>query len=80
MTDRPADSVNAGARHVERVTGVKGGYQVHERGIVPGQPGLRFWGLFFLHALSSETLTGMPIDARYVVDHVASIRHDAMTG
>ena len=117
MTDRPADFVIAGARRVERVIGVTGGYPVladgtvldvanviwctgfrcgfgwidlpvfddqgppvHERGIVPGQPGLHFCGLFFLHALSSETLTGMPIDARYVVDHLASIRQDAMTG
>lgn len=40
------------------------------RGIVDGQPGLYFCGLFFQHALWSETLTGMQVDARYVVEHL----------
>lgn len=114
---KPADLVNAGARRVERVTGVEDGLPVladgtlldvanviwctgfrsefdwidlpvfddqgrpvHDRGIVPGQPGLYFCGLGFLHALWSETLSGMPIDARYVVDHLASMRQEVMTG
>jgi putative flavoprotein involved in K+ transport len=55
-------------------------HPVHERGIVPGQPGLYFCGLFFLHALWSETLSGMPIDAKHVVDHLASKRQAIMTG
>jgi putative flavoprotein involved in K+ transport len=54
-------------------------HPVHERGIVPGQPGLYFCGLFFLHALWSETLSGMQIDAKYVVDHLATKRQDVMT-
>ncbi len=44
----------------------------HDRGIVNTHPGLYFCGLFFLHALWSETLSGMPIDAKHVVEHLAS--------
>jgi putative flavoprotein involved in K+ transport len=44
----------------------------HERGIVADLPGLYFCGLGFLHALWSETLTGVGRDARYVVDHLVS--------
>jgi len=42
----------------------------HTRGVVPEQPGLYFCGLYFLHALWSETITGVPTDARYVVNHL----------
>lgn len=45
-----------------------------ERGIVVDQPGLYFVGLFFLHALWSETITGMQPDARHVVQHLAEHR------
>ena len=48
------------------------GRPIHERGVVASQPGLYFCGLFFLHALWSETLSGMPIDARYIADHLAA--------
>ncbi len=44
----------------------------HQRGVVADQPGLYFCGLNFLHALWSETLTGVGRDARYVVDHLVS--------
>jgi len=44
----------------------------HERGVVDDQPGLYFCGLYFLHALWSETITGVPTDARYVVNHLVS--------
>jgi len=44
----------------------------HERGVVVEQPGLYFVGLFFLHSLWSETLTGMQADARYVVGHLVN--------
>jgi putative flavoprotein involved in K+ transport len=44
----------------------------HERGIVPGVPGLYFVGLFFLYALSSSLLAGVGRDAEYVVEHLAS--------
>jgi putative flavoprotein involved in K+ transport len=46
----------------------------HERGIVESVPGLYFCGLFFLHALWSETLAGMPIDAAHIADHLATTR------
>jgi putative flavoprotein involved in K+ transport len=39
----------------------------HDRGIVPGVPGLYFVGLFFLYALSSGIITGVGRDAEYVV-------------
>lgn len=42
----------------------------HERGVVDEVPGLYFCGLFFQHALWSETFPGMPKDARHVVDHL----------
>jgi len=42
----------------------------HERGVSTDIPGLYFCGLFFQHALWSETVVAMPRDARYVVDHL----------
>lgn len=48
------------------------GKPTHTRGIVESHPGLYFVGLYWLHSVWSETLTGMQIDARYVVDHVAA--------
>ena len=50
------------------------GLPIHERGVVGAQPGLYFCGLFFLHALWSETLTGMPGDAKYIADHLVSTK------
>ena len=49
---------------------------VHERGVVPGAPGLYFVGLFFLHALTSSLFTGVGRDAKYVVDHLTSRNRD----
>ena len=46
----------------------------HKRGIVEELPGLYFVGLFFLHAVWSETLTGVQVDARHVVSHLAERR------
>jgi putative flavoprotein involved in K+ transport len=43
----------------------------HERGVVNDQPGLYFVGLNFLHAATSDTVTGVARDAR----HVARILH-----
>jgi putative flavoprotein involved in K+ transport len=42
----------------------------HERGIVASQPGLYFVGLHFLYAATSETVTGVPRDARRVAKHL----------
>jgi len=46
------------------------GHPDHVRGIVSEQPGFYFVGLYFLHALWSETITGVQADARYIVDHL----------
>lgn len=43
----------------------------HEAGVVPGVPGLYFVGLLFLYAMTSETITGMPRDARRIATHIA---------
>jgi putative flavoprotein involved in K+ transport len=56
------------------------GEPVHERGMVPGEPGLYFVGLHFLYALSSAMIHGVGRDAERVADAVASraraTRHD----
>jgi putative flavoprotein involved in K+ transport len=46
----------------------------HDRGIVPGEPGLYFVGLRFLYAATSDTITGVQRDARRIAKHVASPR------
>ena len=43
---------------------------VHQRGIVTAVPGLYFVGLFFLHAMWSETITGV----QHVVKHLVGQR------
>jgi putative flavoprotein involved in K+ transport len=45
---------------------------VHEKGIVPGVPGLYFVGLHFLYAMSSATLVGVGRDAERVVKALAA--------
>jgi putative flavoprotein involved in K+ transport len=45
---------------------------IHHRGIVAGQPGLYFVGLFFLYAMSSAFLPGVGRDAEHVVKDIAS--------
>ena len=47
------------------------GVPVHERGVT-AVDGLYFLGLFFLHAVWSETIPGVQPDARYVVEHLES--------
>lgn len=44
----------------------------HDRGIVPGEPGLYFVGLLFLYALSSSIITGVGRDAKRIVEHIIS--------
>jgi putative flavoprotein involved in K+ transport len=46
----------------------------HTRGIVSTQPGLYFVGLYFLHAVWSETITGVQPDVQHVVDHLIEHR------
>jgi putative flavoprotein involved in K+ transport len=45
---------------------------IHRRGIVAGEPGLYFVGLFFLYAMSSGFLPGVGRDAKYIVKDIAS--------
>jgi putative flavoprotein involved in K+ transport len=45
---------------------------IHRRGIVPGEPGLYFVGLFFLYAMSSGFLPGVERDAAHIVKQIAS--------
>jgi putative flavoprotein involved in K+ transport len=46
----------------------------HTRGVVATQPGLYFVGLYFLHAVWSETITGVQPDAKHVIDHLIEHR------
>ncbi len=49
-----------------------GGHPRHRRGVVEEQPGLYFCGLDFQYSLWSETLPGMPRDARHVIGHLTT--------
>lgn len=49
------------------------GTPVHERGVTTVE-GLYFLGLFFLHAVWSETIPGVQRDASYIVEHLAKHR------
>jgi putative flavoprotein involved in K+ transport len=44
---------------------------LHERGVVVGEPGLYFVGLFFLHAFTSSLIGGVGRDAQYIAKHIA---------
>lgn len=46
------------------------GEPVHERGIVPGEPGLYFVGLHFLYSFSSTMIHGIARDAERIVDTI----------
>ena len=59
LVDRPAD-----ARYAAD------GEPVHERGIVPGEPGLYFVGLHFLYAFSSTMIHGVARDAERIADTI----------
>jgi putative flavoprotein involved in K+ transport len=49
-----------------------GGAPIHERGVVPTQPGLFFVGLEFQYAATSDVLVGVGRDAGYIAKHIAS--------
>ncbi|MFQ5967195.1 MAG: flavin-containing monooxygenase [Acidimicrobiia bacterium] len=48
------------------------GRPAHERGIVAGQPGLYFVGLFFQYSITSSLLGGVGRDAEHVVRAIAA--------
>ncbi len=56
---------------IERPILGPGGEPTHERGIVPGEPGLYFVGLHFLYALSSTMIHGVGRDAKRIADTIA---------
>lgn len=49
----------------------KDGEPKHERGLVPGEPGLYFVGLHFLYSLSSTMIHGVERDAERIVGAIA---------
>jgi putative flavoprotein involved in K+ transport len=50
------------------------GHVLHERGVVPSEPGLYFVGLKFQYSMLSDTLFAADRDSGYVVDHLADLR------
>jgi putative flavoprotein involved in K+ transport len=48
------------------------GEPIHERGVVPTEPGLYFVGLFFLSSLTSSLVGGVGRDAAYLADQIAA--------
>ena len=48
------------------------GEPIHERGIVPGEPGLYFVGLHFLYSLSSTMIHGVARDALRIVETIGN--------
>jgi putative flavoprotein involved in K+ transport len=52
---------------------------LHQRGVVPGQPGLYFVGLHFQYALSSSMVQGVSGDAARVVRAIAAAAAHAGT-
>lgn len=53
------------------------GSPMHTRGITE-VPGLYFVGLFFLHAMWSETITGVQPDVKHIVRHLEANRHSTV--
>jgi putative flavoprotein involved in K+ transport len=55
------------------------GEPIHERGIVPGEPGFYFVGLHFLYSLSSTMIHGIARDAERIADTIqARLRKQAV--
>ena len=50
------------------------GKPIHVRGVIDNVPGLYFVGLFFLHAMWSETITGVQPDVDFIVSHLMKHR------
>jgi len=49
------------------------GEPLHERGIVPSEPGLYFVGLHFLYAVSSAMVQGVGRDAKRIAGHISGL-------
>jgi putative flavoprotein involved in K+ transport len=48
------------------------GEPIHERGVVPSEPGLYFVGRFFQYSLTSALIGGVAKDAEYIAEHIVS--------
>ena len=48
------------------------GMPLHDRGVVEGEPGLYFLGLFFLFGFTSALIGGVGRDAEHIAEHIAS--------
>jgi putative flavoprotein involved in K+ transport len=57
---------------IELALPTRGGFPVHDRGIIESVPGLYFMGLPFQYSLSSALVGGVGRDAKYIADHIAS--------
>lgn len=91
---RPADAATLSVRNVVWCTGYRSGFDwidlpifedgsdlpTHERGVVEDQPGLYFLGLNFLHAATSDTVTGVSRDARYIARALLQRQRAGATG
>jgi putative flavoprotein involved in K+ transport len=53
------------------------GEPMHDRGVIPTEPGLYFVGLFFLSAATSSLVGGVGRDAEHVAKHLASRQRNA---
>jgi putative flavoprotein involved in K+ transport len=56
------------------------GEPVHERGIVPGEPGFYFVGLHFLYSVSSTMIHGVGRDAERIAETIQSRVRSAASG
>jgi putative flavoprotein involved in K+ transport len=57
------------------------GEPVHDRGIVPGEPGFYFVGLHFLYSFSSTMIHGVARDAERIADTIrARVRAGTTAG
>jgi putative flavoprotein involved in K+ transport len=65
---------------IDRGVFANNGDVLHERGIVPHEPGLYFVGLHFLYAATSATITGVGRDAARVAKVIATRDHGALRG
>jgi putative flavoprotein involved in K+ transport len=62
---------HAGLSWIDLPVRAADGEPIHERGIVPGQPGLYFVGQHFLYAFSSSMIHGVARDAERIATTIA---------
>jgi len=55
------------------------GEPIHERGLVPSEPGISFVGQHFLYAMSSAMIHGVARDAERIADAIPAPMHEGRT-